>query len=49
MNEEFEWEKEDALRIWTFGPENTGPNILMDKTSGVAYMNELRESMESAW
>jgi len=49
LNEEYDWDKEDSLRIWTFGPDNTGANILMDKTSGVQYMNELRESMESAW
>ncbi|CAD8182450.1 unnamed protein product [Paramecium pentaurelia] len=49
LNEDYEWDKDDALRIWTFGPDNSGANILMDKTSGVQYMNELRESMESAW
>lgn len=49
LSEEYDWEKDDALRIWCFGPENTGGNILADKTAGVQYMNELRESMESAW
>lgn len=49
LNEEYDWDKEDALKIWSFGPDNAGANILMDKTSAVQYMNELKESMESAW
>lgn len=49
LNEEFDWDKEEAMKIWCFGPENSGANILGEKTSGVQYMNELRESMESAW
>ena len=49
LSEEFDWDKDEALKIWTFGPDNAGGNILAEKTSGVQYMNELRESMESAW
>ncbi|CAD8076029.1 unnamed protein product [Paramecium primaurelia] len=49
LSEQFDWDKDEALKIWTFGPDNAGPNILMEKTSGVQYMNEIRESMESAW
>jgi len=33
--ENFDWDKNDALKIWSFGPENTGPNILIDGTKGV--------------
>jgi len=47
--EEFEWDKEDALRIWAFGPENSGPNILTNKTMGVQYMTEIKDSMSAAW
>jgi len=50
MFEKFGWDKNDAgTKLWTFGPENSGPNILVDATKGIAYMNELRDSMESAW
>jgi len=49
MTEQYDWEKEDTLKIWSFGPENSGANILMDKTSAVQYMNEIRDSCESAW
>ena len=47
--EEFEWEKEAALRIWTFGPDNEGPNILVDATKGVPYLNETKDSFVSAF
>lgn len=37
--EEFEWEKDDTAKIWCFGPENIGPNMVVDITKGVQYMN----------
>ena len=47
--EEFEWEKDDTQKIWCFGPENTGPNMVVDVTKGVQYMNEIKESMVSSF
>ena len=47
--EEFDWEKDDTTKIWCFGPENTGPNMVVDKTKGVAYMNEVKESIVSSF
>jgi elongation factor 2 len=47
--DEFEWEKEDALNIWSFGPENSGANMIVDMTKGIQYMNEIRDSIESAF
>jgi len=36
MHEDFGWEKENAgTKLWDFGPENTGPNLLVDATKGV--------------
>lgn len=49
LTEEFDWEKEDAQRIWTFGFENGGANVLVDLTKGIQYMNEIRDSVESAF
>jgi elongation factor 2 len=49
LSEEYDWDKDEALKIWAFGPDNAGGNILTEKTSGVQYMNELRDSMDSAW
>ena len=47
--DEFEWEKDDTQKIWCFGPENTGPNMVVDVTKGVQYMNEIKESMVSSF
>jgi len=33
--EEFNWSKDETSKIWTFGPDNTGPNMLIDMTKGV--------------
>jgi len=37
--DDFGWEKGDTLKIWSFGPENQGANILVDTTKGVQFMN----------
>lgn len=47
--EEFNWDKNDTVKIWGFGPDNSGPNMLVDMTKGVQFMNEIRDSMESAF
>jgi elongation factor 2 len=47
--EEFEWDKDDTLKIWGFGPDNTGPNLIIDMSKAVQYMNEIKDSMVSAW
>jgi translation elongation factor EF-G len=47
--EEFEWEKDDALKIWGFGTDNTGPNLLVDMSKAVQYMSEIKDSMVTAF
>jgi elongation factor 2 len=47
--EEFNWDKNDAQKIWAFGPDMTGPNLVVDTTKGVQYLNEIRDSIESAF
>lgn len=47
--QEYSWDNQDAKKIWCFGPENKGPNILVDKTSQVQYLNEVRDTMESSF
>lgn len=34
----------EARKIWCFGPDGTGPNILVDVTKGVQYLNEIKDS-----
>ncbi|KAG1683494.1 Elongation factor 2 [Nymphon striatum] len=35
----------EARKIWCFGPEGTGPNLLIDCTKGVQYLNEIKDSV----
>ncbi len=44
MNEKYEYDVNEARKIWCFGPEGTGPNLLMDCTKGVQYLNEIKDS-----
>lgn len=43
------WEINDARRIWCFGPETTGPNVVYDATKGVQYLNEIKDSVVAAF
>jgi len=49
LSEKFEWDKNDALKIWAFGPETSGPNLLVDQTKAVQYLHEIKDSMEAAF
>lgn len=43
--EKYEWDATEARKIWSFGPEATGPNLLVDVTKGVQYLNEIKDSV----
>eukprot|EP00178_Gracilaria_changii_P005930 TRINITY_DN2011_c0_g1_i1.p1 TRINITY_DN2011_c0_g1~~TRINITY_DN2011_c0_g1_i1.p1 ORF type:complete len:662 (+),score=121.38 TRINITY_DN2011_c0_g1_i1:146-1987(+) len=43
------WDPNDGKKIWCFGPETSGPNVLVDQTKGVAYMNEIKDSCVAAF
>jgi len=49
LSDQFEWDKNDALKLWCFGPDTTGPNVLVDVAKGVQYLNEIQDSMEAAF
>jgi len=50
MNEKYEYDKDIAARkIWCFGPETTGANLLTDVTKGVQYLNEIKDSCVAAF
>jgi elongation factor 2 len=49
LSEKYEWDVNDARKIWCFGPENTGPNILTDTSKGVQYLNEIKDSVVAAF
>ena len=49
LSTDFDINKEDAMRIWCFGPEGTGPNLLFDATKGVQYLVEIKDSCAAAF
>ena len=49
LADDYEWDPNDAKKIWCFGPETTGSNLLVDTTKQVQYLNEIRDSMEAAF
>ena len=47
--DKYEWDQHDAKKLWVFGPDQCGPNFLVDQTKSVQFLNEIRDSMESAF
>lgn len=42
---QYEFDLTEARKIWSFGPDGTGPNLLIDCTKGVQYLNEIKDSV----
>lgn len=40
LSEDFGWDKYLAKKIWCFGPEGKGPNMVLDTRKGVQYLSE---------
>ncbi|KAJ5125610.1 hypothetical protein N7526_007787 [Penicillium atrosanguineum] len=49
MADEYEWDVTDARKIWCFGPDTTGANLLVDQTKAVQYLNEIKDSVVSGF
>ena len=45
LAEKYNYDATEARKIWCFGPEGTGPNIVVDITKGVQYLNEIKDSV----
>merc|ERR1712100_746168 len=48
-NPDFEFDENGARKIWAWGPETDGPNLVVDVTQGVQYINEIKEHVNSAF
>jgi len=45
-NPAFKWEEAATpQKIWCFGHDNIGPNIMCERTVGVAYLSEIKDSV----
>jgi len=47
--EKFNWDENAARKIWAWGPETEGANVVVDQTQAVQYMNEIKEHVNSAF
>merc|ERR1712137_234702 len=47
--EKFEWDENAARKVWCWGPETEGANVVVDQTQAVQYMNEIKEHVNSAF
>merc|ERR1712154_504636 len=45
LSDNFDMDVGEARKIWAFGPEGTGPNLLVDCTKAVQYLNEIKDSV----
>merc|ERR1719454_1085546 len=49
LKNKYNWSDEDARKLWCYGPETDGPNLIIDKTVAVQYVNEIKEHVNSAF
>jgi len=49
LKDKYEWDPTDATKIWCWGPETDGPNVVVDKTQAVQYLLEIKEHVASAF
>merc|ERR1712193_392678 len=49
MREKFDWDENAARKIWAWGPETEGANVVVDQTTGVQYLIEIKEHVNSAF
>jgi elongation factor 2 len=49
LADKFNWNVNEARKIWCFGPDTTGPNLLVDNTKAVQYLNEVKDSFVAAF
>ena len=42
--DDHQWDLNEARKIWCFGPETTGANLLVDATKAVQYLSEIKDS-----
>ncbi len=45
LADKYEYDVTEARKIWCFGPDTNGPNLLIDCTKGVQYLNEIKDSV----
>merc|ERR1712238_481952 len=49
LREKFDWDENAARKIWCWGPEADGANLVVDQTQAVQYLIEIKEHVNSAF
>jgi elongation factor 2 len=49
LADDYGWDVTDARKIWCFGPDTNGANLLVDQTKAVQYLNEIKDSVVSGF
>jgi elongation factor 2 len=49
LKEKYNWDENEALKIWCYGPETDGANVVVDQTTAVQYLLEIKEHVNSAF
>jgi elongation factor 2 len=49
LKNSFGMEEDITKKIWGFGPDTTGPNLLVDRTKAIQYLNEIKDSCVSGF
>ena len=49
LTDDFGWDPNDAKKVWCFGPEFSGSNLLVDQTKGCFFMNEIMDSCKAGF
>jgi len=49
LSEGFEWDPNDAKKIWCFGPDQAGPNVIVEQTKGAQFLNEIKDSVQAGF
>jgi len=47
LADDYGWDVTEARKIWAFGPDGTGPNLVVDMTKAVQYLNEIKDHVEA--
>lgn len=42
---EFGWDVLEGRKLWCFGPDDGGPNVLVDRTKAVQYLDKVKDSV----
>merc|ERR1719224_171705 len=49
FREKYDWDENAARKIWCYGPETEGANVVVDNTTAVQYLIEIKEHVNSAF